>query len=164
MGLRRPSRYSAVGLSRPVVSAGTLAMGLAAGGAAAAWWCARHLGRVVVSGSSMEPALQAGDRLLVWKTASLRPGDVVAAYDPRHSDRAIVKRAADIRDGEVWLEGDNPGHSTDSRHFGAVPMALVEGRAIYRYGPPERAGRLHGKDADIRSERAAASPSGTARA
>lgn len=31
--------------------------------------------------------------------------------------------------GHVWVEGDNPTLSVDSRHIGAVPAALVLGRA-----------------------------------
>jgi hypothetical protein len=51
--------------------------------------------------------------------------------------------------------GDNEKHSTDSRHFGPVPPALVRGKAVYRYAPPTRAGRLRGP-------RGAANPSRTA--
>jgi type IV secretory pathway protease TraF len=29
--------------------------------------------------------------------------------------------------GQVWLEGDNPFNSTDSRTYGPVPLALVRG-------------------------------------
>jgi signal peptidase I len=32
--------------------------------------------------------------------------------------------------GHVWLEGDNRPWSRDSRHYGPVPRALVEGRAF----------------------------------
>lgn len=33
--------------------------------------------------------------------------------------------------GHVWVEGDNPTCSVDSRHFGAVPLALVLGRPFF---------------------------------
>ncbi|RLN45449.1 hypothetical protein BBJ28_00006626, partial [Nothophytophthora sp. Chile5] len=33
--------------------------------------------------------------------------------------------------GHVWVEGDNPTCSVDSRHFGAVPAALVIGRPFW---------------------------------
>jgi inner membrane protease subunit 1 len=33
--------------------------------------------------------------------------------------------------GHVWVEGDNPTCSVDSRHFGAVPLALVLGRPAF---------------------------------
>ena len=34
--------------------------------------------------------------------------------------------------GHVWLQGDNSLNSTDSRHYGPVPYALVEGRAFVK--------------------------------
>ena len=34
--------------------------------------------------------------------------------------------------GHVWLEGDNPLNSTDSRQYGAVPWALLQGRAFLK--------------------------------
>ena len=32
--------------------------------------------------------------------------------------------------GHVWLQGDNTLNSTDSRHYGPVPYALLKGRAF----------------------------------
>ena len=34
--------------------------------------------------------------------------------------------------GHVWLQGDNTLNSTDSRHYGPVPYALLEGRVFVR--------------------------------
>ena len=34
--------------------------------------------------------------------------------------------------GHVWLEGDNPLNSTDSRQYGPVPWALLQGRALVK--------------------------------
>lgn len=34
--------------------------------------------------------------------------------------------------GHVWLQGDNTLNSTDSRHYGPVPYALIKGRAILK--------------------------------
>ena len=101
--------------------------------------------RVAVVGDSMAPRLLPGDRLLVWKPrrpGSLRQGDVVVAPDPREPGRALVKRVAAIDASSAWLAGDNPGRSTDSRDFGPVPLSSVAGRAVYRYAPATRAGRL----------------------
>jgi nickel-type superoxide dismutase maturation protease len=119
-----------------------VAAAVLAGTLVAAWWAARHFERVAVNGASMQPALQPGDRLLVRKRATVRPGDIVTAPDPRQAGRTVLKRAGSVGGGQVWLLGDNPGHSTDSRHFGPVPMSSVEGKAVYRYAPPARAGRL----------------------
>ena len=32
--------------------------------------------------------------------------------------------------GHLWLEGDNPTRSQDSRQFGPVPFGLIRGRAL----------------------------------
>jgi len=108
-------------------------------------WLLRKSQRLAVTGDSMAPLFRNGDHLLVWKTARVRPGDVVAALDPRDPGRAVLKRAVDVQGRGVWLEGDNPEASTDSRHFGLVPLSLVKGRAIYRYAPPSRAGLIRAK-------------------
>lgn len=103
--------------------------------------------RVVVVGDSMAPELLAGDRLLVCRFCGrrarpLRPGDIAAVADPRQPGRLLVKRAVTIAGGRVWLAGDNSARSTDSRDFGPVPLDSVRGRAVYRYAPAGRAGRL----------------------
>jgi nickel-type superoxide dismutase maturation protease len=100
------------------------------------------LQRVVVRGDSMLPGLSAGDRLILIPPRRLRPGAVVALTDPRRSSRILVKRVAALEGGRVTVLGDNPAASTDSRVFGAVPISAVLGRAIYRYAPAARAGRV----------------------
>ena len=107
----------------------------------------RRLQRVVVVGASMEPTLTAGDRLLVLAGVPLRVGAVVAVEDPRQDQhggarRVMVKRIAAVGPEGVDVRGDTPARSTDSRTFGPVPPSLVHGTVIWRYGPPERAGRL----------------------
>ena len=74
----------------------------------------------------------------------LRAGEVVALRDPRRPDRFMVKRVAEVdRDaGLLTVLGDNPEASTDSRAFGPVPRRAIVGRAVYRYCPAGRAGRL----------------------
>lgn len=44
--------------------------------------------------------------------------------------------------GHVWLEGDNPLNSTDSRNFGSVPAGLIRGRAVFRLWPLSELGKL----------------------
>jgi inner membrane protease subunit 1 len=109
---------------------------------AAACWAWSRSERTEVWGESMAPALQPGDRLLVWRTKSVKVDDIVAAGDPRHPGRTVLKRAAGVDGAGVFLVGDNEGQSTDSRHFGPVPLSLVRGKAVYRYAPPGRTGRL----------------------
>jgi nickel-type superoxide dismutase maturation protease len=93
----------------------------------------------------MAPGLVDGDRLLVAPALTLLVGDVVAARDPRHPARILVKRIAAEGPQGLDLRGDNATFSTDSRHFGPVPRALVLGRVVYRYAPPARSGRWPAK-------------------
>jgi signal peptidase I len=111
--------------------------------------------RVEVVGESMLPALRPGDRLLLLRLP-VPPGAVVAVADPREPGRTLVKRVASGPGGEATLPdggrmaagsgylvlGDNPRATTDSGDFGPVPARLLRGRAVYRYAPPDRRGRL----------------------
>ena len=90
----------------------------------------------------MVPTLRHGDQLLVDVRAVRRPpraGDVVVV---RLADRPLsVKRVARVEsDGRLWVEGDNPFGSTDSRDLGAVATEAVFGRVILRLWP--RPGRV----------------------
>ena len=137
---RRAAPKNGAGGRRLVLGA---ALGTALAGAAAAL----AVRRVVVAGASMAPALVAGDRLVILRLPVrwLRPGDLVALFDPRGpaADAALlVKRVVSAGPAGVAVAGDNPDASTDSRTFGPVPPTKVLGRALYRYGPPGRTGRL----------------------
>lgn len=95
------------------------------------------LRRVLVIGPSMAPALRHGDVLLVRRTPPgvlSKPGSVVVVDLP---DRPLaVKRLTRIEpDGRVWVEGDNPFGSTDSRQLGALPADAVSGRVVGRMWP-----------------------------
>jgi nickel-type superoxide dismutase maturation protease len=88
----------------------------------------------------MEPAFRPGDWLIVRRTMvpgrplRIRPGHVVVARHPGRPDLLIVKRAARRERGGWWLTSDNPAAGAlDSRAFGAVPAALIEGRMLLRY-------------------------------
>jgi nickel-type superoxide dismutase maturation protease len=130
---------------RPYRRSSAVAAGVAAAGAlaAAAVLARRRLGRVTVAGTSMCPALEPGDRLLLVRRRRYRPGVVVAVADPRDPRRLLVKRVVAVAPGgALVVTGDDPASSTDSRAFGPVPPALVRGQAVRRYAPPGRAGRV----------------------
>jgi nickel-type superoxide dismutase maturation protease len=98
------------------------------------------LWRVAVVERSMEPALHPGDWLLVrrrtWpgRAVRVRPGQLVIARHPVRPDLLLVKRAARREPGGWWLSADNLGAgAADSRTFGVVPPALIEGRMLFRY-------------------------------
>lgn len=121
-----------------------LALGMAAGISVGRRW----LDVVEVRGGSMAPSLLPGDRLLVesrsYQGRPPLPGEVVLAADPREPDRELIKRVASIDDStaSAELRGDAAEASTDSREFGTVPLSAIRWRAVFRYWPPQRAGRL----------------------
>ncbi|RYG51458.1 hypothetical protein EON66_10730 [archaeon] len=47
-----------------------------------------------------------------------------------------------VPDGHIWIEGDNPQNSLDSRTYGPIPAAAVTGRVVATVWPPWRARRL----------------------
>jgi SOS-response transcriptional repressor LexA len=89
----------------------------------------------------MTPALRDGDQLLVRMGGRpARVDDVVVVGLP---DRPLaVKRLVRRHDGGVWVEGDNPFGSTDSRNLGLVPEHAVVGVVLFRLWP--RPGRIPG--------------------
>lgn len=93
--------------------------------------------RVVVSGDSMRPAFEPGDRLVVGPPGRVRAGHVVAVPDPRDG-RLVIKRVRAVTGATVELRGDSEAASTDSRTYGPVPVDTIVGRVWYRYAPRER--------------------------
>ena len=94
-----------------------------------------------MQGPSMAPALRHGDQVLAWlrPPRRLRPGDVLVVELPERG--LAVKRLRELRtDGTVWIEGDNPAGSTDSRQLGPVAAGAVRGRVLARVWP--RPGRV----------------------
>lgn len=106
------------------------------------WFAAR------VRGPSMAPALRSGDAVLVRRTATARPGEIVVARFRARADLLVVKRAVRPEAGGWWLASDNEFTSDDSRAYG---VADVIGRVLFRYWPrparlrPRGDGRTSGR-------------------
>eukprot|EP01018_Ginkgo_biloba_P010905 Gb_30941 [translate_table: standard] len=119
-------------------------------------------------GPSMLPTLNmSGDVLLVERISTrlgkIKPGDVVVARSPQDPRKTICKRvmglegdrvnfytadhgernqSIDVPKGHVWLQGDNLSLSNDSRHYGPVPYALLQGKLLLRIWPIDGFGFL----------------------
>jgi mitochondrial inner membrane protease subunit 1 len=71
---------------------------------------------------------------LVGKRVTGLPGDLVcveADGDAMPGEREGVPRMREVPEGHVWVVGDNMAMSRDSRSYGPVPMALIEGKELY---------------------------------
>lgn len=70
-----------------------------------------------------------------------RPGQIVVAIRkrPRRGDVVVfthqnlekMKRVHEVRNAELYLLGDNPGESTDSRSFGWLPIEAVHAVVVW---------------------------------
>jgi type IV secretory pathway protease TraF len=125
----------------PRKALGLVALFVAVAAALARW----RPSRVEIVGGSMRPSLEPGEWALVI-SAPVRRGDVVVLEHPDRAGFELVKRVLAVA-GEpsptgfilepdtVWVQGDARDASTDSRSFGAVPVAAVRGRVVLVYHP-----------------------------
>ena len=83
----------------------------------------------------MQPTLQPGDRVLVKRLGSnptLRVGSVLVTWHPQRTNLRLVKRLNSLESTRLWLLGDNPAESTDSRQLGPVAKSLLIGEVVGR--------------------------------
>eukprot|EP00271_Cylindrocystis_brebissonii_P014916 TRINITY_DN36617_c0_g1_i1.p1 TRINITY_DN36617_c0_g1~~TRINITY_DN36617_c0_g1_i1.p1 ORF type:complete len:167 (-),score=18.83 TRINITY_DN36617_c0_g1_i1:310-810(-) len=93
-------------------------------------------GDVVIATSPMNPRVAVCKRLVAVEGSTVRV-----------SEGHRLKRSITIPKGHVWLQGDNMANSTDSRHYGPVPYALIRGKVFYKIWPPGEFGPVVGKKA-----------------
>ena len=111
-------------------------------------------------GPSMLPTInKAGDLVLSEHVTFLfrdpKIGDVVLCKSPKDPKQIVCKRVVGmpfdmvrttkgkngppveviVPRGHIWIEGDNPKNSTDSRYYGPVPQALIRGRVMMKIWP-----------------------------
>lgn len=82
-----------------------------------------------VVGASMWPTFKQGE-IVVGSTnvENVQVGDVVMV---EHEGLEKIKRVARVRPGEVYLLGDNPDASKDSRSFGWLSQGSVKAKIIW---------------------------------
>ena len=97
----------------------------------------------------MRPTLEPRDWALVVRARRVGTGVVVVVEHPERPGFELVKRVVaipgqrapngrDLEPGQVWVEGDAPEASTDSRSFGPVGSGGVRGRVVLVWWPPRR--------------------------
>jgi len=85
----------------------------------------------------MVPTLKPGQLVVLAGVHTLRVGDIVMV---RHDGLEKIKRISQLKDGNVYLLGDNPAASTDSRDFGWVARNQVIGTLLW----PRYSGEVSG--------------------
>jgi SOS-response transcriptional repressor LexA len=86
-----------------------------------------------VKGSSMHPALSAGDLVVTRRSKAPVVGDVIVVNDEKVG--RIVKRVRSSNNGLVTLGGDNPRLSSSACDY-AHPVASVIGTVVFRFRLP----------------------------
>ncbi|KAK9132555.1 hypothetical protein Scep_012083 [Stephania cephalantha] len=124
---------------------------------------------VLVYGPSMFPTLNpTGDVVLAERVSTwlgiVGRGDVVLVRAPDNPRKIVTKRIIGMEGdrvtflvdparsercativvpkGHLWIQGDNIYASKDSRHFGAVPYGLLQGKVLCRIWPLDGFGSL----------------------
>lgn len=88
---------------------------------------------ISVHGESMCPTLQNGDTLICnTKNTNPKIGDIVVIKPSFKAvpDKFIIKRVIDIKDNQIFIQGDNTNNSYDSRNFGWINIDQVFGVVI----------------------------------
>ena len=84
-----------------------------------------------VEGDSMLPALQPKQRIVAKPIRQVgpspSPGSVVVFHHPADDNLVVIKRVWRANGHMLDLRGDNSEASTDSRHFGEVPLERLIG-------------------------------------
>ena len=96
---------------------------------------------------------------------------LLVEQDQRRMNRRIKRRIQTsgvvVPNGHIWVEGDNPWNSNDSRNYGAIPASLIMGRVVCRLWPfrgnamMERGDRPERSDNDDDSNRTSLTFSGS---
>lgn len=89
-----------------------------------------------VHGHSMVPVLPPGTTVWGWGWfRSLKPGQVIVF---RHDGHEKIKRIDHIADDKLFVVGDHPETSTDSRHFGLIDPSDVIAKIFWPHSPKDR--------------------------
>lgn len=96
---------------------------------------------VLVNGTSMMSILEPGDLVLYLKTKSVKSNRI--AVIQIENDEMIIKRILytrqqhKSRDKEIYIIGDNPMSSVDSRQFGWISNKAMRGIALIKMNGSE---------------------------
>ncbi|MFO0283620.1 MAG: signal peptidase I [Acidobacteriota bacterium] len=84
-----------------------------------------------------------GDEVEVREGAVLVNGSLMnEPYVPEEFRDRISSPRIRVKPGEYYVMGDHRSASNDSRSWGTVPKAFVYGKAVFKYWPLDKLGRL----------------------
>ncbi len=81
-----------------------------------------------VRGASMEPSLTHGQLIVAIRRSRPKPNQIVIVL---HDGKEKVKRISEVDGAHVFLLGDNPDQSKDSRQFGLVLSNSILGTVLW---------------------------------
>lgn len=81
-----------------------------------------------VTGESMRPGFRPNQVVLAVAFRRPKVGTVVIV---EHEGIEKIKRLIQVRPNEIYIVGDNPAASTDSRHFGWLPQTALKARIVW---------------------------------
>uniref|UniRef100_A0A336MZM0 Mitochondrial inner membrane protease subunit n=2 Tax=Culicoides sonorensis TaxID=179676 RepID=A0A336MZM0_CULSO len=62
--------------------------------------------------------------------------------DKSKDDQSIKYKKVVIPRGYIWIEGDNSVNSSDSRHYGPIPLGLLQSKVLCRIYPFKQIGLI----------------------
>ena len=95
-------------------------------------WRWPKVGEVIMAENPFKPGFN------IVKRVKYLEGDLAEFYS--YKDEKIVQLV--VPKGHIWVEGDNPAQSKDSREFGPIPLALVDGIVRARVWPLDKMNKL----------------------
>lgn len=78
----------------------------------------------------MYPYLKENRLVLVLVSKNYKIGDVIGF---RFDNQVYIKRISKIKDKMLFVLGDNPDNSLDSRKFGWISKGSVEFKLIFKF-------------------------------
>jgi nickel-type superoxide dismutase maturation protease len=96
-----------------------------------------------VVGASMAPKYPHGKVVVARRTKNPKVGDVVIV---KHHKVELIKRVNQIHQDKVYVLGDNPEESTDSRHYGWLPLESIIGKVLGGYSSDYAQGNASAQD------------------
>ncbi len=95
-----------------------------------------HDARFPIPFSKMIPSSQSSSSSSLASSSQIRlTGEDKQQQQQQDAPQWYKNAIIQVPPHHVWLEGDNPLHSTDSRHYGPIPESALRGRVVRRLWP-----------------------------